>query len=81
MRGEPLPDRARCRRGRVMHRVNRVPHYGSEPDLESQCRKGSGIKGVKTTHPSAEGPESEWSFERLDYPDCMHCPAESEGQR
>lgn len=80
MYGEPLTRRARCRRGRVMHRVTRVPHTGTEPDLESQCRKRSGIKGVKATYPRAVGPESDWSFERLDYPDCEHCPTGEEAQ-
>jgi hypothetical protein len=74
---EPVAQRARCRKGRVMHRVNRVTSAGlGVPYLESQCRKGTGIRGVKTTHPRASGPESDWSFERYWYPDCTHCPAD-----
>lgn len=75
---EALPDRYRCRRGRIMHRVYRVPHHGTEPDLESLCRERIGPKGATSTMPRAWGPESDWSKERYDYPDCTHCPPETE---
>ncbi len=78
---ELLPDRYRCRRGRVMHRVYRLTGggRGGRADLESICRKGIGVKGVKTTRPRATGPEDDWSKDRYWYKDCRHCPPEQEG--
>lgn len=77
---ELLPDRYRCRKGRVMHRVYRLTGggRGGSADLESMCRRGSGIKGVKTTYPRANGPEDDWSKDRSWYENCRHCPAEPE---
>jgi hypothetical protein len=75
---ELLPGRYRCRNGRRMHRVYRITR-GGYTDLESMCRKRSGIKGVKTTYPRARGPEGDWSTERDWYDDCTHCPTEQEG--
>jgi hypothetical protein len=77
---EALPDRYRARKGRVMHRVYRLTGggRGGGADLESMCRKRSGIRGVKTTHPRASGPQDEWSKERYWYEDCTRCPAEEE---
>ncbi len=70
---EQLTRRYRVRRGRVMHRVIRVTAGGST-DLESQCRKTSGIKGVTATYPRVQGPEDEWSDKPSGYPNCPHCP-------
>jgi hypothetical protein len=80
-RREPLPGRYRCRKGRVMHRVYRLTGggRGGRADLESMCRKGSGLKGVKTTYPRASGPEDDWSPDRYRYENCTHCPAGEEG--
>jgi hypothetical protein len=79
LRKELLHGRFRTRKGRVMHRVYRTTGggRGDRADLESMCRKGSGLKGVKTTHPRASGPETDWSAERYWYEDCTHCPGEA----
>jgi hypothetical protein len=79
---ELLTQRMRIRKGRVMHKVKRWNSNGrSEPELESQCRRGSGIKGVSATYPRAQGPESWWTTERYWYPDCARCPADEEPPR
>ncbi len=77
---ELLTDRYRTRKGRVMHRVYRVTGggRGGRADLESMCQKKHPLKGIKTTSPRTVGPEDDWSKERYWYPDCTHCPEETE---
>jgi hypothetical protein len=50
---ELLPDRYRCRKGRVMHLVYRVTGggRGGRADLESLCRRRYGPQGTTSTHP------------------------------
>ena len=65
------PPRMRARRGRVMHVVKR--RRGDE--LESVCRKPSGIKGVSATYSRVSpAPAEDWTADNpLGYPDCKHC--------
>lgn len=72
---EPALPRMRVRKGRVMHRVRRAS-LGGHGGFESLCRRGSGIRGVKTTYARASGAVDDWSALRYWYPDCRHCPPE-----
>jgi hypothetical protein len=69
------PRRMRIRKGRVMHQV--VPRTSGSNSLESVCRRKHPVKGVHSTIPRAEAPADWWTAERLWYPDCKHCPADS----
>lgn len=70
-----LPQRMRIHKGRVMHVVHQ---WSSGREIQSECRRKSGVRGVSTTYPRAQGPADWWSAEQLWYPDCQHCPSDAE---